>query len=59
MVRVIDNKPNARREIAMEYWHRSLELDSNQPMVRRFIEKYKQTPKPPDAVLLGDAGSGD
>ena len=37
----------AYREEAIESWHRSLELDSDQPKLRSLIEKYRvKTPKP-------------
>jgi len=37
----------AYREEAIESWHRSLELDSDQPKLRTLIEKYRvKSPKP-------------
>lgn len=40
------------REQALEHWHRSLELNPNQPRIRRLIEKYRVHPVDPTTVLL-------
>ena len=39
------------RDEAVEAWHRSLELDPNQPKLRELIEKYR--------VRQGGAGAGN
>lgn len=40
------------RALALEHWHLSLELDPNQPRIRRLIAKYKRVPTDPEATLL-------
>jgi tetratricopeptide (TPR) repeat protein len=49
---VRDANQLAMREQALEHWHRSLELDPNQPKIRRLIEKYRTSPVDPNAMLL-------
>ena len=39
---------------AIEYWHRSLELDPNQPRIRTLVAKYKPRGADPQTVLLSD-----
>ena len=41
------------REGAMEHWHRSLELDPNQPRVRKLIAKYRRSTDDPYKTFLG------
>ena len=41
-----------RRDRALEYWHRSLELDPNQPRIRKLIAQYKPKPSDPEQALL-------
>jgi Tfp pilus assembly protein PilF len=52
MLKHLQHEAGARPELAMEYWHRSLELDADQPKVRRLIEKYRRPMRDPDSVLL-------
>ncbi len=39
---------------ALEYWHRSLELEPNQPRIRNLVAKYKPQSTDPVDVLLTD-----
>jgi tetratricopeptide (TPR) repeat protein len=57
MLRFLENKSktNLRAE-ALEHWHRSLELDPEQPRIRRLIARYKPRPRDPEEALLGARG---
>ena len=44
------------RDQALEYWHRSLELDPNQPRLRRLLATYTPTRGDPEEIL-GDQGA--
>ncbi len=46
-----------RRDRALEYWHRSLELDSDQPRIRRLIAQYKPVAIDPEQALLNHPGT--
>ena len=50
-----ESKTNLRAE-ALEHWHRSLELDPEQPRIRRLIARYKPRPRDPEEALLGAHG---
>lgn len=52
MLMHLNHEPDADPELALEYWHRSLELNTNQPKIRRLIEKYHKTSRDPDTILL-------
>jgi tetratricopeptide (TPR) repeat protein len=41
------------RRLAVEHWHRSLELNPNQPKLRKLIDKYRMDVPEPTSVLLG------
>ena len=49
-----DKSQTALRDRALEHWHRSLELDPDQPKIRTLIAKYKPTRPDPETVLLSD-----
>jgi tetratricopeptide (TPR) repeat protein len=54
MLQYINNKQREDlREAALEHWHRALEADPNQPLVRDLIAKYDRQPKDPLDALLG------
>ena len=40
------------RRQAVEHWHRSLELNPNQPKVRKLVDKYQLEVDNPVTVLL-------
>ena len=42
------------RDRALEHWHRSLELNPNQPRIRKLIAQYKPKPADPEQTLLGE-----
>ncbi len=42
------------RAEALEYWHRSLEVDPDQPRIRKLIARYESSSQDPDTVLLSD-----
>jgi tetratricopeptide (TPR) repeat protein len=44
------------RERALEEWHRSLELEPNQPRIRTLIAKYEVAPANPETALLDEKG---
>ncbi len=48
-----DNALTDRRDLALEYWHRSLELDSDQPRIRKLIAQYKPKHRDPEEALIG------
>ncbi len=49
-----DMTSNEYRDRALENWHRSLELDPDQPKVHNLIAKYKPQSHDPQAVLLSN-----
>ncbi|HEY3241715.1 MAG TPA: tetratricopeptide repeat protein [Phycisphaerae bacterium] len=44
------------RERALEEWHRSLELEPNQPKIRALISKYEVAQANPETMLLDEKG---
>ena len=42
------------RDRALEYWHRSLELDPDQPRIQKLVAKYRPRNSDPETVLLAD-----
>lgn len=44
------------RVAALEHWHRSLELDPDQPKIRKLIAQYKPKHSDPETVLLDERG---
>ena len=52
-----DNSLVDRRDRALEYWHRSLELDPDQPRIRRLVAQYKPKPSDPEQALLDHRGT--
>jgi hypothetical protein len=36
-----DSSKSELRQMAIEHWHRSLELNPQQPKIRELIEKYR------------------
>ena len=57
MLRYLQRRDDAKPELALEYWHRSLELDANQPKLHQLIAKYSKPALDPNTVLL-DGGRG-
>ena len=53
MLKCLNQNKDAERERALEYWHRSLELNPDQPRIRRLIDKYRLPAAGPATVLLG------
>jgi len=52
MLRYVQDDANTTaRDQALEYWHRSLELDPNQPRLRRLIATYKPSRDDPENLL--------
>ncbi len=49
-----DNALTDRRDRALEHWHRSLELNPNQPRIRRLIARYKPRDGDPEEILLDE-----
>jgi len=45
------------RGAALEHWHRSLELDPDQPRIHKLIARYKPKRSDPEAVLLDEHAS--
>ena len=43
----------AMRDEAVECWHRSLEVDPDQPRIRKLIAKYRMRPLEEEQILLG------
>ena len=46
-----DDRPDLRSE-ALEYWHRSLELNPSQPRVHKLVNRYKRSTSDPESILL-------
>ncbi len=52
MLRYLQDEADSKaRDQALEYWHRSLELESNQPRLRRLIATYKPARGDPEELL--------
>lgn len=50
-----DPSKSELRDRAIEQWHRSLELDSHQPRIRKLIARYQSDkPSDPEAILLDE-----
>ncbi|MCH7812660.1 MAG: tetratricopeptide repeat protein [Planctomycetes bacterium] len=49
-----DQSQKVMRDRALEYWHRSLELDPHQPKIRTLVAKYKPRAANPETVLLSN-----
>ena len=47
-----DKTRTDHREQALEHWHRSLELDPDQPRIRKLIAKYQPKQGDPEEALL-------
>ena len=57
MLRFLEDKSRKDlRDRALEHWHRALELDSEQPRIRKLIARYQPKPHDPDEVLLEARG---
>ena len=55
MLRYLENKTQvALREQAIEYWHRSLEADPNQPRIRKLISRYQPKLTDPAQALINE-----
>lgn len=53
MLRYLQNATQfALRQRALEHWHKSLELDPDQPRIRRLIAQYGVRPEDPEQSLL-------
>lgn len=59
MLRFVDNKDAIEdRDKALEYWHRSLELNPDQPRLRQLIATYQpERESPADALLEATSAS--
>ena len=56
MLRFMDDKTHIDlRRLALEHWHRSLELDPDQNRIRDLIARYRPKRESPDAVLLEES----
>lgn len=44
-----------RRDVALNHWHQSLEINPNQPKIHKLIARYQPSRDNPDAALLGAA----
>ena len=55
MLRHLKDKSRADlRGRALEHWHRSLELNSDQPRIRKLIARYKPKRSDPEEILLSE-----
>ena len=41
------------RDMAVEHWHRSLELNPEQPKIRELIDRYRGPQTRPGELLVG------
>lgn len=58
MLRYLEDESQVRfRDRALEHWHRSLEIDADQPRIRKLIEQYAPDRASPEVELL-EEGSG-
>ena len=48
-----DKSRGALRDSAVEHWHRSLELNPDQPLVRDLLDKYRMPAEDPYRAFLG------
>ncbi len=53
-----DNALTRRQGRALEHWHRSLELNPDQPRIHKLIARYKPEHSDPEEVLLSARSSG-
>ena len=51
-----DNGRTDRQHRALEHWHRSLELDPDQPKIRRLLARFAPESTDPNEVLLSASG---
>ena len=55
MIRYLEDKTHAEhRDRALEHWHRSLELNPDQPRIRKLIAEYKPQSDDPESLLLDE-----
>jgi tetratricopeptide (TPR) repeat protein len=55
MLKYLDDRTQTdQQEQALEHWHRSLELDPDQPRIRHLIAKYTVKPDDPEQALLDE-----
>lgn len=53
MLRYLDDNARIdRRQRALEYWHRALEIEPDQPRIRKLIARYRVTTEDPETALL-------
>jgi len=58
MMRYVEDSSQIEdRDRALEHWHRSLELDPDQPRIRKLIAEYSPKTTDPEILLLDDRGS--
>lgn len=59
MLRYLEDR-NRRdlRDRALEHWHRSLELDPNQPRIRKLLDRYQPERRDPEEALLRESSGG-
>jgi Tfp pilus assembly protein PilF len=57
MIHYLEDKARTEyRDLALEHWHRSLELNPDQPRIRKLITEYKPQRDDPESLLLDDRG---
>jgi hypothetical protein len=49
-----DPNDTESRTMAIEHWHKSLELKPDQPKIRNLLKKYQSDSEGTQTVLLGD-----
>jgi tetratricopeptide (TPR) repeat protein len=55
MLRYLEDKTRTDlRDKALEHWHRSLELNPDQPRIRKLIAQYKPMQSDPEEALLDE-----
>ena len=52
MMYLKDESLTGRRDRALEHWHRSLELNPDQPRISKLIAQYAPQKREPDEALL-------
>ena len=57
-IEYVKNRPYAPQgeilDRAIEHWHRSLELNPDQPRVRKLLARYKPARRDPEEILLNN-----
>jgi tetratricopeptide (TPR) repeat protein len=56
MLRYLEDKTQtSHRDRALEHWHRSLELDPDQPRIHKLLARYQPQRRDPEEALLNRA----